>query len=107
MNEQKRHRLNAPGPFYVVDGICFQCCVPEGEAPGLMGHCTNPSEQSCYFKKQPKTPEEFEKAIAAVNSSCIQALRYSGTDPGIIKKLDSAVCDNEHLLDRKPWWKFW
>ncbi|HEY6972265.1 MAG TPA: hypothetical protein VJA94_23840 [Candidatus Angelobacter sp.] len=41
----------------------------------------------CYFRKQPVTPGELDRAIKAIDSSCCGALRYSGGDPEIKKRL--------------------
>jgi hypothetical protein len=43
--------------------------------------------KSCYFRKQPATPEELNHVIAAMEVSCIPALRYAGTDPEILRRL--------------------
>ena len=60
------------------------CMAPEYSGPDLMGY---DNETGCYFKKQPVTPEELERAIVAVEVSCIVALRYCGNNPEIIQKL--------------------
>lgn len=83
--EQKRYRLNAKGPFYVEDGECLSCGLPESIAPDLIGY---DSEQAhCYFKRQPGTSEELEQAIDAVASSDIGALRYAGEDHYVLGRL--------------------
>jgi hypothetical protein len=38
---------------------------------------------SCYFRRQPVTPDEVERAINAVCVSCCGAVRYVGNDTGI------------------------
>jgi hypothetical protein len=52
------------------------------------------NKRHCFFKKQPESPEELEKAIQAVNVCCCGAYRYSGNDPNVISRLDSWACDN-------------
>jgi len=51
----------------------------------------------CYFKKQPKTEDEIEKAINTIAVSCISGLRYGGTDEKILKRLyeigEGGQCD--------------
>lgn len=86
---RQRNPLNAPGPFYVEANFCLACCNPEYEAPDLMGleeHLDNP-EFGCFFKKQPETPDELERAFSAMRVNCISTLRYGGTDPAILRRL--------------------
>ena len=68
---------NAPGPFYVEKDLCLICGTPESEAPDLIGFHEDPSgihrESHCYFKKQPETPEELDRAIAAMRLACCGA----------------------------------
>lgn len=85
-----RHPLNAPGPFYVVDGDCILCATPCHAAPDLM--CSEEeveAAQSCYFKKQPTSPAETFQAVRAIQSSCCRGLRYAGRDPAILEQLAS------------------
>ena len=96
MVELRRHPLNAAGDFYVVDGWCISCEAPEREAPDLMGHeCAERPGHQCFFRQQPGTPEELERAVSAVLVGCCGAVRYGGTDRGIIERLgnDPAACD--------------
>jgi hypothetical protein len=82
MERRKVYPLNALGDFYVEDGMCIACAAPEHEAPALMAHDPNAHcGYHCYFKKQPQTPEELDRAIQAVNVGCCGAVRYGGTDP--------------------------
>jgi len=92
----KRYPLNAPGPFYVVDGACIICMMPEHCAPTRMGFhdvLDDAGKIHCFFKKQPSNPEETEQAIRAVNASCCDALRYDGNDPEVINQLPPRLCD--------------
>jgi hypothetical protein len=87
MNEQPQrvaHPLNADGDFYVEKGLCLACTAPEHEAPELMSH---EDDYHCYFKRQPRTPDEVDKAIRAVVVGCCGAVRYRGTDPTIIERV--------------------
>jgi hypothetical protein len=84
---RKPHPKNAPGPFFVEDGLCMICGVPELEAPDLM---TGSEEGHCYFRKQPTTPEELEQAIAAVAICCCGAVQYGGSDPAVIARLEES-----------------
>ena len=84
-NERERYFLNAKGDFYVENGICLCCMIPEIEAPELMGF--NKEQMHCYFKQQPLSSQEQERAIAAVAASDIQGLRYAGSDEYILSRL--------------------
>jgi hypothetical protein len=83
-----RFRLNAPGDFFVEDGMCIACTVPEHEAPELMAHAEGRDLiYHCYFRRQPETPEEVEHAIRAVCVSCCGAVQYGGSDPSILDRV--------------------
>ena len=88
--DQPQHRerdpLSAPGPFYVERHCCVSCLAPEAEAPDLMSF--DQAEGSCYFRRQPSTPEELERAIRAVCVSCVGAVRYGGRDPEVLRRLE-------------------
>lgn len=83
--ERTAHPLNAPGPFFVIHGQCLMCTAPENEAPDLMGH--EEIDYHCYFRRQPSTPEELDRAIRAVQVSCCGAVRYAGKDPETMKRI--------------------
>jgi len=86
---RQRNPLNAPGSFYTEANLCLACCLPAEEAPDLMGFeedLENPMF-SCFYKKQPETPEELNRAFQAMAVNCIDTLRYSGTDPAILHRL--------------------
>jgi len=91
---RKRFHLNVAGHFYVEDGLCMACAAPEGEAPDLMDH--ELGSYHCYFKKQPVTSDELERAVMAAAVSCCQAVRYAGTDLDIIRRISNFIpgsCD--------------
>jgi hypothetical protein len=76
---------NAPGDFYVENNHCITCEAPYHEAPDLMAHDEG-DYPHCYFKKQPETPAEVERAIMACCVSCVVAVRYAGKNPKILKR---------------------
>lgn len=82
----KRVPENAPGDFYVEEGLCTSCCLAHAEAPDLMNDATADFRE-CYFRRQPRTEAEVTQAIMAVWVSEMGALRYGGTDPAIIRRL--------------------
>ena len=86
-----RESDNAPGPFYVIKDNCILCALPPETAPdnikwdaqfqrsGCVG-CPN----HCRVERQPETPQELELVIDAACASCVEAIRYCGTDPQVI-----------------------
>ena len=93
-----RFHLNAPGDFYVENQMCIACQAPEHEAPDLMSHIeTDDCGYHCYFKRQPQTPEEAERAILAVAVGCCGAVRYGGHDPRILERLEALGGDIDPL----------
>jgi hypothetical protein len=98
-----RHRHNADGPFYVVNGDCMSCGAPEMHAPELMSH---DSHGHCFFTRQPASLHETDEAIESTWSSCCGALRYGGTDDGVLIRLAelglAEQCDFRLKLDPKP-----
>jgi hypothetical protein len=90
MPEQKRYPENVPGPFYVEDDLCILCAAPQAVAPDLIGM----TQEHCFFKKQPKSRAELERAIQAVDACCCGAYRYAGDDPRVIARLNPSACDN-------------
>ncbi len=82
------HPDNAVGEFYVECDSCISCEAPYHEAPNLMGRPgSSESNYGCFFRRQPSTPEEIEHACDAVMVSCVEAVRYSGTDRSILQRL--------------------
>lgn len=92
---RQQHPKNAAGQFYVVMNDCLACTAPEHEAPDLMDH--DEPRYHCYFKKQPSTPEEVERAIRAVRVACCGAVRYAGQDAEVLIRLQrlgmASSCD--------------
>jgi hypothetical protein len=77
------HPMNAAGPFYVEDGCCIACGVPESEAPSLFGWENN----HCYVRKQPETFEELEQMTSALFFSEVDCIRYRGSDEAYITRM--------------------
>lgn len=93
MRQEPRYHLNAEGDFYVLDGMCMACAAPEHEAPELMAHDPD-GLGHCYFKRQPATSQELQRATRAVSVGCCDAVRYGGTDPAVLAQLAAAGADN-------------
>lgn len=115
------------GAFYVVRDQCTACALPPETAPdnitwdeafeasGCEG-CPN----HCRVSKQPQTDEELDLMIEAAWGSCVEAIRYRGTDEFTLNRFKelgvARICDalpadeptfQEKLSVEKPWWKFW
>ena len=84
-NTGDRFPKNVSGPFYVANEQCLACGAPEQEAPDLMA--SDEQTGHCYFKKQPTTPEELERAVQAISVSCCGAVLSVGNDPAILRRL--------------------
>jgi hypothetical protein len=82
----ERYSENSIGDFYVENQVCITCGAPEAEAPDLIEH-SKLEYGHCYFKKQPKTADELDRAINAMQVSCIAGIRYGGKDKAILKRL--------------------
>lgn len=92
--EEKPHSMNAVGPFYVVDGCCTGCGVPEATAPEMFGY---DSATHCYVRRQPVSNNEVERALQVIRGQELGCVRYRGTDPVILRRLaeagESGSCD--------------
>jgi hypothetical protein len=86
------HPKSAPGDFYVEKGQCLACGVPHVVAPDLVGW-TDEKILHCYWKKQPKSTAEVERAIAVLEAQELGCHRYAGTDTAILDRLLSTYCD--------------
>lgn len=82
----ERYPENSIGDFYVENQVCITCGAPEAEAPDLIEH-SKLEYGHCYFKKQPTTADELDRAINAMQVSCIAGIRYGGKDKAILKRL--------------------
>ena len=82
----KPHALNVLGPFYVEDGCCTMCGVPEHLAPTLFGE----DDSHCFVKQQPRSASELDAMLRVVASQELGCVRYRGTDEPIIRRLVEA-----------------
>src|SRR5258708_10738761 len=86
------HPKSAPGDLSVVKGECLACGVPHVVAPDLVGW-TGEKIPHCFWKKQPETQAELERAIAVLEAQELECHRYAGTDPAILNRVLSTYCD--------------
>jgi len=93
-DQNQRHRMNAPGSFYVVDGCCTSCGVPEASAPEMFAY--DPA-MHCYVRRQPVSADEVERALQVIRGQELGCIRYCGTDLVILRRLaeagESSSCD--------------
>lgn len=100
--EKLAYHRNAPGPFFVEDGCCIECQAPWGEAPDLIAHDDEGDYPHCYFRRQPGTAEELERAVSACSVSCVKAVRYAGDDPGILDRFRAHNAEESCDVLREP-----
>lgn len=94
MKAPPRLPKNAPGLFYST-GLCMACGTPEAEAPELLAPLEGENFDT-YFIRQPATTAEVEHACRAIEVCCAKALRYAGTDRGVLDRLGNSrdYCDH-------------
>lgn len=100
MNEQRKpYPKNVAGDFYVEDGCCTACDVPNHYAPGLFEY---DDESHCFVARQPETNREIYQMIKAVCGSEVECIRYKGDDREILRRLAEAgqsdLCDQPKLV---------
>ena len=97
-HDVKPHPLNVIGDFYVEDGCCTACDVPQTEAPDLFGMTSEPYYH-CYVKRQPESEAEHDQMLSAIACAELQCIHYRGNDPAIISRLSAMdeieICDTE------------
>jgi hypothetical protein len=99
-DKPKPHPKNVAGDFYVEDGCCTACLVPEVYAPNLMGY--DESDAHCFVAKQPTNEDEVYEALKMTWGAELECIRYKGEDPHILKRLAEVgaadSCDHKHLI---------
>ena len=100
----KAYPKNIEGDFYVEDGCCLACDIPNYYAPDLFSY---DESLHCFVSKQPANQDELFRMIEIVMSADLECIRYSGTNPQMLKRLAEAgvsySCDNKHLVQNiKP-----
>jgi hypothetical protein len=98
----ERENGSAPGPFYVIKDQCITCSLPTETAPNNIRYhqrpctiCPTTMTEYCVVTRQPETAEELDRMIQVVAGSCVEAYRYCGTDPEILRRLVAAGCKNQ------------
>jgi len=103
----EREDDSVPGAFYIVKDQCITCALPPGTAPASItwddqfyrGGCDG-CPNHCRVSKQPETTEELDQMIEAASESCVQAIRYCGTDEYTLNRFrdlgEEGLCDFYH-----------
>ncbi len=94
---EEREPANVEGPFYITTQ-CIICGLPPETAPDNISFapdCERP--HTCRFSKQPETQEELNAVLDAMWGSCVEAVRYGGTDPEILRQIKERGLS--HLAD--------
>ena len=108
-----REHDSVPGPFYVCEDICITCALPGELAPqniqwdetSRSRGCTG-CDTHCRVVKQPETDKELEALIEAARCSCVEAIRYCGTDEFTLNRFKElgacSLCDalDQSKVDR-------
>ncbi|OCC00610.1 hypothetical protein BA190_32965 [Labrys sp. WJW] len=81
------HPENCVGDFYVDDDCCVTCGVPLDLAPEIFAWATDVDLPSCVVVRQPTTPDEIYRTLAAVRGAEVPCIRYQGRDPEIGRRL--------------------
>ena len=89
---EERYSDSVPGPFYVVKDRCLICGLPPQVAPlniawsheTFLFNNRTVCPTHCRIERQPETAEELGAMIEAACGSCVEAIRYGGSDPGIL-----------------------
>ncbi len=78
--------------FYVENGCCLTCGVPQSVAPDLVGW--SDENAHCYWKKQPRTSEELDQALKVLDQQELGCHRYAGSDSEILARVAPEHCDH-------------
>jgi Na+-translocating ferredoxin:NAD+ oxidoreductase RNF subunit RnfB len=100
----ERESDSVPGPFYVINGACMLCDLPGQTAPQNISWSLETFRRACEdcpdhcrIERQPRGRAELEQVIEAACGSCMEAIRYCGSDPEILERFRHR--GYEHLCD--------
>jgi len=94
---EEADHANVEGPFYITTQ-CIICGLPPETAPENISFehdCDEP--RTCHFFKQPETQDELDAVLDAMRGSCVEAVRYRGTDEEILRQIKERRLS--HLAD--------
>lgn len=95
----EREDDSVPGAFYVVKGLCVHCAITVETAPSSVSWGTSNAAcpHHCRVEHQPRNEAELSNIINAACRSCVEAIRYCGTDPAVIARFRERA--RAHLCD--------
>ena len=100
------HPENCAGDFYVVDGCCITCGVPQDEAPEVFAWANAPYPSHCIVAHQPSTQASIDRTLLAMRSAEVDCIRYRGNDADISRRIveigEAAQCDLPPPADAAP-----
>lgn len=76
-DKKSKWDLNVPGKFY-VDDQCIACDACVMEAPGFF--TMNDDDGHAYVKLQPKSQEDLEECLSAMEACPVEAIGNDGDD---------------------------
>ena len=99
---RRAYHLNVVGDFYVEDGCCTVCGVPEVTAPDLFGPDGPWGEHTdhCFVRRQPETRAEVGRMLETIRCAELRCIRYRGSDSAIIAALRAS--GELEQWDREP-----
>lgn len=102
--QQPRCCENRGGDFYTDVPTCLICDIPHEAAPDLMAYVQHPGDTwpHCVFTRQPRTPEEIERAIDAMCASEVCGIRYGAADPDILRQIAARGAAAQATSDQPP-----
>jgi hypothetical protein len=89
----QRYHLNVAGDFYVEEGCCTRCGVPEQE-PQLFGY----DDTQCFVIRQPATDDEHLAMYSVMQQQEFTCIRYAGTNKyvsAVVTKMGKGLVDDE------------
>jgi len=92
--------INEQGPFHIDQVECVTCGACQAVAPTLIHEIVSIDGRSSYaFKRQPADAYETEQAIKTVHGCCVEAIYYTGDDPGILLRVSNSAVQHCHRID--------
>jgi hypothetical protein len=80
------------GDFYLQQGCCMSCGVPQAVAPALVGWVDDQNSTDWYWIRQLRNSDELRQAIRVIHEQDLDCHRYAGTDRKVIRGLPPAKC---------------
>ncbi len=79
------HPMNVEGSFYVGDGCCTLCMLPQILAPDMFRN--TPDDDHCYVYQQPENEEQLKRMLECVNGAEFACIWRKSSDPQLRLRL--------------------